>query len=339
MPRLLSPDAAALYCELGSHRVTGQQTPPLQSQWQTTSSYSSHGNQHLVGMCQLASDAEDTAPPTIPCVALFPEPVPSVSSRAESIIGDYSWGLPTLPDCSFEEVAQINLRIHLAGRAIPSLPRTLASFSSPAVNDIFDAACALINAVDRFTLRKPTPVSEPSDGDRGQTANFGSPTRVLSLVIDTALDSSICLMLHACHQALLGVFEDLSASLLLCLAEPQKLTPPRTSRDESFFSTPYNQQPAAMANLISCLVSELDRAFLPLAGHSKSRPFRVHKAIPALTEKVGGYYEPAGLCTRTHATWQKDANQALLSEMEQRQMRVRTQVKAVERLLGWPNVL
>lgn len=73
-----------------------------------------------------------------------------------------------------------------------------------------------------------------------------------------------------------------------------------------------------MANLISYLVSKLDRAFLPLAGHSKSQPFRVHRAMLALTEKVGGYYELAALCTRTHATWLKDANNALLSEMEQR---------------------
>lgn len=125
--------------------------------------------------------------------------MPSVSSRAESIIGDYSGGRLALPDCSLEEVAQINLYIHLAGRTLPSLPRTLASLLLPAANDIFDAACALINAVDRFALRKPTLVSEPSDGNRGQTANFSSPTRVLLLVIDIALDSLICLILYASH--------------------------------------------------------------------------------------------------------------------------------------------
>jgi len=293
----LSPVATTPYCQLGSHRRTGQQTPPLPSQWQT-SSYSSDGNQFLAGMCQLAPVAEDTANPTIPCVPLFPDPMPSVSSRAENIMNDYSWALPTLPDYSLEEVAQINLRIHVVGRALPSLPRTLASLSSPAVHDIFDAACALINAVDRFALRKPTPVSEPSYGDRGQTANFGSPTLVLLPVIDTALDFSICLTLHACHQALLGVFENLSAALLLCLAEPQQLTPPRMQRDESFFSSPYSQQHAAVTNLISHLLSELDRGFLPLTSRSKSRPFRDHKAMPTLTEKVGGYCEPASLHPR-----------------------------------------
>jgi len=63
-----------------------------------------------------------------------------------------------------------------------------------------------------------------------------------------------------------------------------------------------------MTNLISHLVSELDRAFLTLASHPKSPPFRDHRAMPALTEKVAGYYEPAGLQPRRYATWQKDAN-------------------------------
>ncbi len=119
MPPLLSPVATAPYCELGSHCGTGQHIPPLPSQWQA-SSYSFNGNRFLAGMCQLASVAEDTAAPTIPCMALFPDPMPSVSSRAESIIGDYSWGRPALPDCSLEEVAQINLRIHLANHALLS---------------------------------------------------------------------------------------------------------------------------------------------------------------------------------------------------------------------------
>jgi len=38
-------------------------------------------------------------------------------------------------------------------------PQDLASLSSPAFSDIFGAACALINAMDRFAFRKPTSVS------------------------------------------------------------------------------------------------------------------------------------------------------------------------------------
>jgi len=212
MPPLLSPVATAPYCELERHHGPGQQAPPVASHRQTLS-YGSGSNESLAGMCPLASVAEDTAASNISGVSLFPDFVSSVSSRAEKILGDYSWALPLLFDYSLEEVAQINLRIHLAGRTLPLLPRTLASLSSPTVNDIFDAACALVKAVERFASRKPTPV-----GNRGQTANFESSTPALSPVIDTALDSSICLMLHACHQALLGVFEDLSVSLLLCFA-------------------------------------------------------------------------------------------------------------------------
>ena len=341
VPALHPPVAPAPYGELASHRGTVQQTPPpLPSQWQT-SSYGPDSNQFLTGICQLTSVAEDTAASTIPCVPLFSDGVPSVpsvpSTRPENMMGDYSWALPALPDYSLEEVAHINLRIHLAGRALPSLPRTLASLSSPAIHDFFDAAYALVNAADRFASRKPTPVPESPAGGRGQTANFGSPA-LLSPVIDTALDFSICLMLHAGHQALLAIFEDLSASLLyLGESQHQQLTPPRTPRDGSFFPPSYNQQqPGDMVNLIGNLVAELDRAFLPLASHTKSRPpFRSHKSMPALTGKAGGYYGSAGLHpSKTHATWQKGANHALVNEMEQRRMRVRGQFKSAERLVG-----
>ncbi len=54
-----------------------------------------------------------------------------------------------------------------------------------------------------------------------------------------------------------------------------------------------------MTNLISYLISELDRVFLTLVSHSKSWPFRDHKAMAALLEKFGGYYELAGLHSRT----------------------------------------
>jgi hypothetical protein len=91
-----------------------------------------------------------------------------------------------------------------------------------------------------------------------------------------------------------------------------------------------------MVNLISNVLAELDRAFLPLASHSKSRPsFRSHKPVPTMAGKAGGYYGSAGLHpSKTHTPWQKGANHALVSEMEQRRMRVRSQFKSVERLVG-----
>jgi hypothetical protein len=255
------------------------------------------------------------------------------------MVGDYAWGLPSLPDYyCLEEVTQLNIRIHVAGRAITSLPRTPASLSSPAINDIFEASFTLINAADRFASKKPMPAPVPSNGgDRGQPANFGSPSLGLpSHAISNALDSSICLMLHACHQAVLGIFEDLLGSLLLCLGEPQQLTPPRTPRgDGSFYPAQYNQQPASMVNLIAQLLAELDRAFAPLASQSsKSRPFRHPKGMPTVAEKVGGYFGPALQPLKSHATWHKGSNPLLAGEMEQRRVRVRNQVRAVERLVA-----
>lgn len=325
----------------------------------------------MAGMCQLTPVSENTGTSIIPCVPLYPSPVPNVTMGPDNVMGSYPWAFTTLPDCSLEEVAQINLRIHLAGRALLSSPsRALACLTSPAVNDIFDAACSLINVVDRFVLsRRPTPAPEPHGADKGQAAPryctedlFGSPTLPLSPAIDTALDSSICLMLHSCHQAVLGIFEDLSASILVDLAESPIPTPPRTPTDPSFFPPPqYGHQPTALANLISHILGQLERAFLPLASESKPRPVREQRSMstPVVTfrqdspvcgaaatqgAKVGGFYEQQH--QQQHpgsAAWQKggsspspSSSHSLWSEMEQRQMRVGSQVKAVEGLLRQP---
>ena len=287
----------------------------------------------------MASVAEGTAGPTMTSMPLFADPVPSVASRSESIVGDYPWGIPGVPDYyCLEEVVQINMRIHMAGRALLSLPRTLSSLSSPTVNEIFDATCALISAVDRFASKKPASAPVPSNAnDRGQPANFGSPALGLpSAVIDNALDSSICLMLHSCHQALLGILEDLSASLILCSAEAPQLTPPRTPRgDGSFYPPHYNQHPTTMIHLIQHLFSEMDRAFLPLPDHPKIRSFRNPKGMPTVADKVGGYFGAAGLQPlKSHATWHKGGGHSLVSQMDQRRVRVKNQVKAVERLVA-----
>jgi hypothetical protein len=189
----------------------------------------------------------------------------------------------------------------------------------------------LIDAVDRFaTRRQVAPFSEPSNTQ----TNRGT--------VDAALDSSACLTVHACHQALLGIFEHLSTALLLYLAEQQQQTPPRTPPDAAFLP-PCNTQAVIMTNLISHLLNQLDRAFLSLSSsspsHSHSHPHaqqhqqhQNHK--PAILRSMA---TPAGLPPTPETTWQIGSSNApadiLFNEMSQRQRKVRGQVKAVERLL------
>ncbi len=347
MNPLLMPPATPTYCDIlvGSQPGPGPEAPPLPSQWQAAPPpYDSDSNQ-FIDMCQLSSFSEATPAPSIPCVPIFPDPAPTVASTtAEDMMGSYSWPVPAMPDYSLEELAHINLRIHMAGHSLPSPFRTLASLSSPAVNDVFDAACALINVVDRYaarhaaTRRSPTPAAGPRNGydsPSPQPHSAGS----LSATIDTAFDSSITLMIHACHQALLGVFEELSASLLFYLTQPSSTpisTPPATPLSATFPTPPTpsntgggNNQAVDTANLMIHILTQLDRAIfsLPRGGSVPSSP--------QLQQQQGRKDVGARFATAAAGgVWRSNGSALLLDEMEQRQRRVRGQVKPVERMLG-----
>jgi hypothetical protein len=156
-------------------------------------------------------------------------------------------------------------------------------------------------------------------------------------------------MIHSCHQAILGVFEELAVSSLLLLAEPQQPTPPRTPPHAGAFH-PYNAQIMVLMNQINSLLSQLDRAILSLSGTPTAHQPQRHNSVPLTTamlrqstpteygmpRDVGGHFDPPpDLSSRQgeHGTWRQTAAGSLFTEMEQRQLRVRSQVKAVENLL------
>ncbi|KAH6854721.1 hypothetical protein B0I37DRAFT_38369 [Chaetomium sp. MPI-CAGE-AT-0009] len=317
-----SPTVTTPICEQITHHNLGLDTPPPTEDWQTPS-YHCDSTQSMADMCHPV-----TSFPAVPNVAYAPgfqDPVSNVVPAPENIVGGYSWCLPASSDYFLEELAQINVRIHLAARALPS-PAGSAPWSWPATNNGFDAACSLIDAVDRFAARRQAvPYPEPSraHSDRG--------------AIDSALDTSACLMVHACHQALLGVFEHLSASLLHYLAKQQQQhqqqTPPRTPPDASFLP-PYNPQAVIMANLISHLLNQLDSAFLSLQAsfnpaHSQQPQQQQHQSHKAgVLRSMAGFDQGPPL-----GGGGSGPTDMLFNEMARRQSKVRGQVKAVERLL------
>ena len=333
-PRTAStPGVSTPTCEQFTHHGLGLDTPPPTEDWQTPS-YRCDSTQTMADMCPVSSFP---AGPNVAYAPLFQDPAASLVPAAEDIVGGYSWCFPASSDYFLEELAQINLRIHLAGRALPSPAGSPPPWSWPAANNGFDAACSLIDAVDRFaTRRQVAPYSEPSN------------TQINKGTVDAALDSSACLMVHACHQALLGVFEHLSTALLLYLAEQQQQTPPRTPPDAAFLP-PCNTQAVIMTNLISHLLNQLDRAFLSLSSsspphchsHSHPHPQQQHQHQNHKPGILRSMATPAGLPPTPETTWQAgrgglDGNapaDILFNEMSQRQRKVRGQVKAVERLL------
>ncbi|KAK3898730.1 hypothetical protein C8A05DRAFT_18735 [Staphylotrichum tortipilum] len=351
MNPLLMPPATPTYCDIlvGSQPGPGPEAPaPLPSQWQAATAYESDSNQFIADICQLSSFSEATPAPSIPCLPIFPDPTPAVPSTTEDMMGGYPWAVPALPDYSLEELAHINLRIHMAGHALPSPFRTLASLS-PAIDDVFDAAYSLINVVDRYAARHAAARRSPTPAGPRSAGGYESPSpqqQGLSTIIDTAFDSSICLMIHACHQALLGVFEELSASFLFYLTQPSSTptsTPPATPLSATFPAPTQttaanngNNQAIVMANLMSQILSQLDRAIASLLRGGSVPP------SPQLGgRKDGAAAAVARFCAPSSAgsgVWHGNGGAgttgALLEEMEQRQRRVRGQVKPVERMLG-----
>lgn len=251
--------------------------------------------------------------------------------------GDYPWAFTTLRDYFPEELAQINLRIHLAARALPARASTLALLSSPAVNDVLDAAYSLINLVDRRASSIPTPpTTTPHTTTTNDTTTTTDPLPPTlppqPSAINPALDTSTSLIIHASHQAVLGIFDDISSSLLQYLSEPQQQhqqqhrpTPPATPPNAPYFP-PCNTQAAVMANLMSHLLGELDRAVLSLVGGEAGAPVRYDGVLEGVNQGGG------------NGAWGEGVLGVLLREMEVRRVRVGGQVKAVERLLRQPGL-
>ncbi|AEO54515.1 hypothetical protein MYCTH_64004 [Thermothelomyces thermophilus ATCC 42464] len=181
------------------HRNPDTDAPPLTEQWHPPSYHTSGAPTTPADTCDLAAFA---AVPAIPCASVFPQPANDMIPTADhDFVGGYSWSLPSSSESLLEQLSQINLRIHLGGRSLPEPSTTMAPWSLAAVNDVLDAACSLTDAVDRFTAGKAmSSLEEPQES--------GSRRRS---TLDAAFDSSTRLTLHACHQALLGVFDHISA--------------------------------------------------------------------------------------------------------------------------------
>ncbi|KAL2136490.1 hypothetical protein VTI74DRAFT_3509 [Chaetomium olivicolor] len=338
------PPVATPQCDEMKPARPGPEVASLSEPW-LTSLFDSDGSQFLAGMDQLSSISHYQPAPTISSVPLFPGLATEVSTTGSGM-SSFPWSYPNPPDYSLEELSQISLRIHLAGRALETLSRTPVSAPSPVTNDVFDVACSLVNFVERYASQRPLPVSKPPDHpkctpvpgclENYSAGSFGASCPGASPVIDTALDSSINLMIHACHQALLGIFEDLTASSFFQLVETQQPTPPGTPPAASFHS---QEHPAlVMANLISHHLDELDRAVSKLSKN----PVAVYRQDWPDRRGQGEFseaYEPPDLHFGGHTTWQGCLSLPLFKDMEQRWLRVRHQVRAAERLFGQPNVM
>ncbi|KAK0716881.1 hypothetical protein B0T26DRAFT_751026 [Lasiosphaeria miniovina] len=365
MTPLLSPVAITPHGDHNSHNNTNglerQHHHPVSEQW-LMSSFGVDGATFSNNMGQLSPYSQPTSTPAVPFFS-----TPTTAPAADNVMPEYSWMYSDPSDTYPEELAEINLRIHRAARTLPPMNRSLPSLSSPSVNEIFDAACSLINVVGRYTTTRSMSLQKRPENALGihvhpnqEGANFEQPPMAMSIAVHSAMDTSVCLVVLACYQGLLGVFEEICTSFLHYTEDSHNPTSPRTASASTFASSSTTQV-VVMVNLISHLLNQLHRAVGSLAGSlalpTARRLEQAAMSMPALSptsswsdhSEIGddvlnlpGEYEAPSFHFNGHDR-QSDKRQKttaiLFDQMEQRQLTVRAQVKLIKRLIRQSNVL
>ncbi|KAK4461214.1 hypothetical protein QBC42DRAFT_227770 [Cladorrhinum samala] len=237
------------------------------------------------------------------------------ASSTETVLTDYSWAIPSLPEPENntfpEEISQMNLRIHRAAQGLCPLVVTSLSLSTPAVNEVFDASCAFINIVDRYVARRTQSVSQSHmqiNGIQEEKSRNGSDA------IHIATETSMIMSIVACHQLILGAFEFLCASFTAELTGIQMSMPTTSRMQQSGGPLQNTQQILAMMNLISHLLNQLSQSVSSLASAGQDSP--------------AGY-----LCGHEKEAGTGSVISIVLGQSEQRLLNVSGQVQALQRLL------
>lgn len=280
------------------------------------------------------------------CAPVFPQPANAVIPTTDhNFTCDYPWSLPSSPESYLEQLSHINLRIHLGGRSLPEPSTAIAPWSSPAVNDLLGAACSLANTMDRYAAGKTVHSRDTEGGGVRST-------------LEAALESSTCLALHACHQAIFGALDHISIWLLLYLSQPpQQQTPPATPPHPAHLPT-YDPQAAVMTNFMVHLLNELNRTFWssPIITHTQlqQHSHQHHTAAspdappvalgqgmpnPGPIGNANGHWKPPDVHSG-HIAWQgvNKGLSSLLHDAECRHTRVRERLVAVGELLRQRNI-
>ncbi|KAK0671474.1 hypothetical protein QBC41DRAFT_354275 [Cercophora samala] len=283
---------------------------------------------------------------------------------ATSTTTDHAWVYSGSSDTFLEEVTQINLRIHRAGRMLSTITRALLTIASPAINEIFDVGCSLISFLDRYAARQmtspQTPLENRRSGSDGYRISHGSTST--SAPMSSAIETATSLTALSSHQLLLGMFEDISTSFLAQINSGQAATPPSTPSRGAFFG-PSHGQMLAIVNLISHLMEQLDRAFQSLGVRQQDTSegsevltaaassvavasthdsefdhalgFGRHPPLQAGQPSQGPVaFEGQKEEKRTARSLQEGVVSVIFSQVEQRQMWTREQVTMLRRLLG-----
>ncbi|KAK3330729.1 hypothetical protein B0H66DRAFT_73287 [Apodospora peruviana] len=280
----------------------------------------------------LPFSSPSTNPPiSIPLLPLKSNATPPASS-SESTVTEPPWVFHDTCTKSYpEQLTEINLGIYHLSSTLSAMARApLYHPPSPAIHEVFCLASSLVGLVEKYNKERTT------------TANQPFFTMDLTTGIHSAMDASISLMISACHQSLLGAFEDICSSFLLGIsAGMQQAAYPATTQPSTDTA-----QILLMTNLISHWIHTLEKELASLDMGSvdySSDSSGVYGQQGGVDPSLGDFdhspdhNEHGGAhLVSTAQMGQGGSRQkgAIFGQMERRQSRVRAQVKTIKHWIG-----
>ncbi|KAF2136531.1 uncharacterized protein K452DRAFT_292305 [Aplosporella prunicola CBS 121167] len=341
----------------------------------------------------LSTRSSTPPPPPAPVTAAAAQPSPAALSSvnidvfAEDWFGDLASlpnlspfdppGLTTHPaetlnlgidsvESYISELSDLNLRLYQSARTISPSTIEPLSVSSPAVNDIFDATRSLIHLLGRMSAAGSTVGNAPTDYfNQLPRLDLFSAGVSVQAPAPSPPDTGVVLMVLACHQRLLGAFENMCNSLnqQLCAVHPlpfmnlnqtQVNAGHFTSTSEASTSmTCPPTQAVLIIELISHLLSRLDRALSLLGYCTDGRIAATGNPLPSSSSASSSssstsnsappspVLEPSldnasarGACRIGNGTRPNrcsEVAEAVVNSMQSRHNRLRTHMKLIKR--------
>lgn len=258
-----------------------------------------------------------------PCAAnydplLFATTSTAHCSAAPPTTTNLSWEHHSNPSEDYhQELAEIHKRAYRTARTVFSVA---ASLAPPPVNEIFEVTCSLVSLVERYAT------SRRSEFDGCPSAFIGTQAG------DETMEISFALMAMACHQIILGVFQEVLTAFVDDVQRADHHSYGKSPSARAFDMMPITQI-SMTAKFISHLLDQLDQSAASLAGMlilSTTLPPKQapdSPSSPPFSDSSDEFETGVDLCE------QRGAVALVFRQVEQRKSRLRTLVHTVRHLV------
>ena len=225
----------------------------------------------------------------------------------------------------FAELGEIHKRVYSTALTVRPVA---AHLPPPSINEIFDAACSLVNLMERYAAsRHPMSRAQTTEDSAALARPYCASAdfdlhhsfEAVSAVSET-MEASFCFMALACQQIILGVFQEVLTSFVECL---QTLP---TAPAHVASSVP---QIMITANLSNHLLGQLDQAVWTVISPRVLGRTSASPISPAFSDS-SEEFDPA---MDMYGGQKQDATASVLRDVEGRRARVQTLVSTVRHLV------